>query len=44
MNKTIKLTPSDGNVYMDKRTRKTYKEVVCAEVDKHFFIEVKAEQ
>lgn len=43
MNETIKLTPKEGKKLMDKRTKATYTEVVCAESDRHFFVEVDAE-
>lgn len=43
MDNTIKLTPQEGKKLMDKRTRAIYAEVVCAEADKHFFVEVEAE-
>lgn len=43
MNETIKLTPKEGKVIMDKRTRATYTEVMCSESDRHFFVEVDAE-
>lgn len=45
MEKTIKYTPAEGNVFLDKRTRTPYSEVRCTEEDfKKYFIEVKAEQ
>lgn len=45
MENTIKYTPAEGKVFLDKRTRTPYSEVRCTEEDfKKFFIEVEAEQ
>lgn len=39
-NGLVRLTPSEGKRIVDKRTRKTYREVECEEKNVGFFKEV----